>query len=184
MSIKYEGERAEIVTASKQIVDKLLAMNTHNRKYKASWVKKLCADIKNGRFYLTNQGVGVSKDGVLLDGQNRLMAIRDAGYPPVKFVLVTGLDKISQQKIDVGFRRTLSDLLALLIDKPSVANIKTAACNAIWILNRELCPGDDQVRAIAQFMDAYDDDINGVISALGSKDMTQFLVSMTTGNRA
>ena len=165
----YAEEKAEIRTASKALVDELLGMNTHNRKFKAGWIKTLCKAAMGGSFSLTNQGIGVSRDGVLLDGQNRLMAIRDAGYPPVRFVLVTGLESSAQEKIDIGYRRTLADLLALLIDKPAVAQIKASSCNTIWRLNREVCPGDEQVHAISQFIDAYSKEIDEVISALGSK---------------
>ena len=165
----YSEEKAEIRTASKALVDELLAMNTHNRTFKMGWIKKLCQSVLSGQFALTNQGIGISADGILLDGQNRLMAIRDAGYPPVRFVLVTGLDKSAQEKVDIGYRRTLADLLALLIDKPAVAQIKASACNTIWRLNPEVCPGKEQVHAISQFIDSYSTEVDEVISALGSK---------------
>lgn len=105
--------QVSIVTASKSMVDKLLSMNTRNRTPKKDHMARIKRDIESGTFHLTASGIGVSKTGVLLDGQNRLMAIRDAGYPPVKFVLATGLDDDSQRVVDRHAKRSLSDALSM-----------------------------------------------------------------------
>lgn len=167
--MNYSEPKAEIVTASQMLVDHLLSLNVKNRAEKPAWIRKLTSFAKSGEFILTNQGIGICADGYLIDGQNRLMAIRDAGYPPVQFVLVTGLSSKAQTVVDTGFKRTLVDLLKLILDKPSVAQIKASACRVIWLYNDDLCSGDDELRSIAQFMDTYQDDIDSVVSAMGSK---------------
>ncbi len=86
--------------------------------------------MKNGSFYLTASGVGVSKTGVLLDGQNRLMAIRDAGYPPVQFVLATGLEDASQRVVDRHAKRSLSDVLTMHMNM-TVSTHMVALTNAL-----------------------------------------------------
>ncbi len=88
--------QVQIVTTTKKLVDALLAINTHNRTPKRTNINRLRDDMVSNHFLLTASGIGVSKTGVLLDGQNRLMAVRDAGYPAVKLVMVTGLDDESQ----------------------------------------------------------------------------------------
>lgn len=105
--------QVEIVTASKALVDKLLSMNTRNRLVKKSHVERITREIKDGKFFLTASGIGVSKTGVVLDGQHRLLAIKKAGYPPVKFVLTTGLEDESQIAVDRHAKRSLSDALTL-----------------------------------------------------------------------
>ena len=169
MSINYKEESAQIVSSSKELVDGLLAMNTANRSEKRGWIKSLYLEICKGQWALTNQGIGVSKDGVLVDGQNRLKAIAQAGYPPhVKFVLVTGLDPLSQKKIDSGFKRTLSDLLAFLVGgNVTVPGQVAAACSAIYLFNKSLCGGEDKPVAIAEFLEVYGEEVQAVMKALG-----------------
>ncbi len=108
-----ETPHANVVTASRTLVDKLLAMNTKNRRPKAKHIENLSSDVASGDFLLTASGVGVSRSGVLLDGQHRLMAIRKAGYPSVQFVLVTGLADDSQRVVDRHAKRSLSDALSM-----------------------------------------------------------------------
>ena len=70
----------QIVTASKWLVDALLAMNSSNRRHKVSRSHQLATDILLGKFLLTASGIGVDRNGVLSDGQHRLHAIKHAGY--------------------------------------------------------------------------------------------------------
>ena len=130
MNIDFTIPQALIVTASKPLVDKLLAMNTHNRKIRQSQVDALKKDLNDGRWLLTNQGIGVTKSGFVPDGQHRLEAIRQAGYPAVKFVLVTGLDDNAQAVVDTQTRRSQSDIIALLLDQ-TISNQAVAALNIV-----------------------------------------------------
>lgn len=112
-SLVTQNPVVQIVTATKPLVDALLSMNTRNRKPKQSHLLKMASDMKSGDFFLTASGIGVSRNGVLLDGQNRLMAIREAGYPAVQFVLATGLAEESQRVVDRHAKRNLSDVLSM-----------------------------------------------------------------------
>ena len=121
---------SHIVTATKQIVDALLSMNTRNRQPKEAHISRLALDCAEGNFLLTASGIGVSNTGVLLDGQNRLMAIREAGYPPVQFTLVTGLDEGSQRVVDRHAKRSLSDALTIYMNITISSNM-VALANAL-----------------------------------------------------
>jgi hypothetical protein len=120
--------RAEIRNANKEIVDALLSMNTRNRSVRKSVVERYCRDIQNGNWFLTNQGIGVSSCGVVVDGQHRLEAIKKAGYPPVPLLIVYGLDIESQKVVDQQVKRSARDLLLFAFDArvsrqaPSIAN--------------------------------------------------------------
>jgi hypothetical protein len=120
----------QIVTATKKLVDALLAINTHNRNPKKANIDRIVEDLQKDAFFLTASGVGVSNTGVLLDGQNRLMAIRKAGYPAVKFVLTTGLCMDSQRVVDRHARRNLADVLSLHMNI-TVSTHMVAAAKAI-----------------------------------------------------
>jgi hypothetical protein len=102
----------KIINASKTLVDGLIAMNTENRHLRKTVVDKYKRDIISGKWYLTNQGIGVSDDGVLIDGQHRLHAIKECGYPAIPILLVTGLDKESQKAVDQQSKRSARDMLA------------------------------------------------------------------------
>lgn len=106
--------KCQIVTASKWLIDALLAMNSSNRKHKVSTSQRLATDILLGKFLLTASGIGVDRNGVLSDGQHRLYAIKAAGYPPVQFLLMTGLDPMAQSVVDRHAKRDLADALTLI----------------------------------------------------------------------
>jgi hypothetical protein len=123
--------KVDIVTASEELVERLLALNTRNRSHKKNHINQMAADIKTKEFFLTASGIGVSKTGVLLDGQNRLMAMRQAGYPPVNFVLCTGLEDESQRVVDRHARRSLGDALTIHMNV-TISSHMVALTNAIF----------------------------------------------------
>jgi hypothetical protein len=128
--MKTTKVKAEIVTATKELVDTLLAINTKNRKLRQSHVDYLKKEMIQGRWELTSQGIGVTASGVLADGQNRLMALREAGYPPIEILLVSGLSDTAQIKTDTGAKRTVADLLRIHLNQ-SVSNLLVASINVI-----------------------------------------------------
>ena len=51
-----------------------LTHNTHNRPVSRQTVEQYARDMKAGRWYYTNQGIGFDVNGVMTDGQHRLLA--------------------------------------------------------------------------------------------------------------
>ena len=129
MNTNITKPHAEIRTATKQLVDSLLAMNTSNRNIKKSVVNRYCADIKKGNWKLTNQGIGVSVDNVIIDGQHRLYAIKECDYPPISLLIVYGLDPDSQIAVDAHAKRSARDMLQFAFgarvarQAPSIGNV-------------------------------------------------------------
>jgi hypothetical protein len=121
--------KSEIRTANKELVDALLGMNTRNRHIRKGVVSRYVRDIQNGKWVLTNQGIGISSCGVLVDGQHRLEAIKAAGYPPVPLLLVSGLDLESQTVVDQQAKRSARDILQFAFNArvsraaPAIANV-------------------------------------------------------------
>jgi hypothetical protein len=122
--------RAEVVVATKEIVDALLAINTGNRGIRENVVSAYRRDIEAGHWVLTNQGIGVMGDyDKLIDGQHRLEALKGAGYPPVQLLIVSGLQDEAQIHVDQQAKRSSRDVMALVFNErvhraaPSVTNI-------------------------------------------------------------
>jgi len=103
---------AEIKIATRELVEALLSMNTKNRHLKRSVIARYKRDIEAGNWMLTNQGIGVSESGVLIDGQHRLEAIKECGYPALSILIVYGLSMESQQVVDQQAKRSARDLLS------------------------------------------------------------------------
>lgn len=129
----YKQEQAIIVTATPEIVDWLLSLNTKNREIKKPHIRTLKSNLAH--WMLTNQGIGVSTDGVLIDGQHRLIMLKESGYPPVKILLVLGLDPKAQAVIDTHAKRSLIDITRLLLDEKIQKAICSALNNRIRIKN-------------------------------------------------
>lgn len=186
-SLHSTTPQVQVVTASKNLVDKLLSMNTKNRKPKDAHIRQLATDIQNGNFQLTASGIGVSDTGILLDGQNRLMAIRMAGYPPVKFVLATGLKEESQKVVDRHSKRSLSDALTMHMNI-TVSNAMVALGAALYYFSATKKPdnpftfgksGGLSDSLMAEFMAEHGDLAAEVVCASGSARapvMTAFFV--------
>lgn len=108
-----QHKTAAFVVMTPALGERLLAMNTHNRSCGNNYVKNLKHAIQCGEWVATNQGIAVSRTGVLLDGQHRLFALKEAGWPAVEILLVTGLPDEVQSAIDQGKKRTVGDALKL-----------------------------------------------------------------------
>ena len=106
----------EYVVTTKEIVDRLLDGNLRNRKLNAGHMKKLSIDIRNGRYVFNGQPVIRDADGYLRDGQHRLIAIKEAGYPALPILLVTlkgdqSHIELAYDRMDVNKTRTYSQRL-------------------------------------------------------------------------
>lgn len=107
---------ASFVEMTADLVENLLAMNTNNRHVRESVAAAYQRAMEHGLWIPTNQGIGVSASGFLIDGQHRLLALRAAGYPRVLMLLVLGLPDQSVGAVDAGTNRTARDYLQFLFD--------------------------------------------------------------------
>lgn len=108
---------------TKELVDALLALNTKNRNQRATVVATYKRAMARGLWVPTNQGIGVAANGFLVDGQHRLEALRDAGYPAVVMLLVTGLSDEALAAVDGGSNRTPKDYLKFMFDTKISAQV-------------------------------------------------------------
>lgn len=90
----------------------MLERNPKNRSIREAVVDAFARDMKSGAWHLNGETVKVDWNGNLLDGQHRLAAVAESGRT-VKMLVVSNLPPETQQTIDVGTRRTASDMLSM-----------------------------------------------------------------------
>lgn len=101
----------EIVTMTPEWACQILAkQNTNNRNMRGAIVKKYAQAILQGEWQLTQQGIAIDKNGVLLDGQHRLAAIVRA-EKPVKIAMAVDCEPEIFKVLDTGATRKASDVL-------------------------------------------------------------------------
>lgn len=122
------GAAFEQVDITKEVAEEILSTNIHNRNLRQRLVMIYAYDMLKGNWLDTGEAVKISTEGQLLDGQHRLAAVIQAatngvtiGDDPlpanpdiaVPMWIVRGLDPTSQEAMDTGTARRLSDVLAL-----------------------------------------------------------------------
>lgn len=103
---------AYIVTITPEVAARLLERNTRNRNRKERAINDYARQMTAGSFLLTNQGIGVDRNGELTDGQNRLASCEVSGVP-FTTVFVTGLDPRVRDIVDTGVKRSFGDVLRM-----------------------------------------------------------------------
>ena len=118
--------RHELVTITPDIAREFLSHNTDNRNIRKAAIRTYADDMENGRWLLTTDAIGFDKNGVLLNGQHRLLACIEAGVPFQSFVDY-GLDTASFNAIDNGVSRTASDGMRDVANASTIASCVKAA---------------------------------------------------------
>lgn len=175
--LRSEHPDVRIVVASRELIDSLLAMNTKNRKVKRTHIERLVSDLKKGAWHLTASGVGVSVDGVLLDGQHRLIALKEADYPAVQLIVAVGLKPESQMAVDRHTKRSMADALTLATGRTIGTNAVAATTALLRIRGSMERTEPFAQRTSAQVSDTdvaemlmeCEEDLRAIISAAGDQ---------------
>lgn len=141
--------KCDIVTTTKEFVDWALSINLHNREVTKKKVGDWKKAMENHEWELTSQGIGISRDGELLNGQHRMLANKAAGYPPIQVVVVYGLDPKAQYKEDIGIRRTYKAMMEILHN----IRLSSVVSGSLRILARGKVPHEDI--SLDELSDAY-----------------------------
>lgn len=83
-----------------------------NRNLIAARVTQYSNDMGNGDWYVC-QPLLFTEDGTLIDGQNRLSAVVQAGVP-TNFLILRGVDEKAFHAIDTGKSRTTADIAKMM----------------------------------------------------------------------
>lgn len=108
----------------------LMSRNTNNRRIKNRKIAQYMRDMMSGHWNADASDIKFDRDGVLLDGQNRLLACVEAGVPFPTFVR-TGLDPTARDHVDTGAARSIADAFRM----HEVADWNNAAA-AVALRNR------------------------------------------------
>lgn len=142
----------QILTITPQMAADLLELNTSNRPVTRAAVAEYTAALAAGRWKLTAEAVSITKDGVLLDAQHRLMAIVQSGCSAPMTVWF-GCENDEFRVGGKGRKRGAADDLAIL----KYGNVRLHAALAGMLL-MILTPGKatfstDRVVEFAEQMD-------------------------------
>ena len=88
--------------------EKILEKNKRNRTVSKALVKKYTKMMLEGEWYKTHQSIAIDKDGILVDGQHRLMACVESGIP---FQTIVVKNAEQNPYLDMGKNRNWSDNL-------------------------------------------------------------------------
>ncbi|WP_051299356.1 hypothetical protein [Marinobacterium litorale] len=89
-----------------------LKKNTTNRKLSSERVRVYAADMRNGNWQKTHQGIAFYEDGSLADGQHRLSAIIESGVS-TEFLVTFGITKPAGAAIDTLRARKTTDAIRI-----------------------------------------------------------------------
>jgi hypothetical protein len=109
-----------------------LNTNKHNRTMAPGHVNDIVHILRNGDWHLTPDAIAFDEDGVLLNGQHRLEAIRITGIT-AECLVVRGMTAEAFMVIDRGMKRTAGQVLHVLGYKYA----KSSAAGARLIVSRD-----------------------------------------------
>jgi|3_EtaG_2_1085321.scaffolds.fasta_scaffold30377_2 hypothetical protein len=129
--VDFRFKSGSVVRVTPKLAEKWLGKNTHNRRVRARYVQDLARDMTAGKWVFNGDSIRFAKDGALMDGQHRLMAIVESGVT-VKCHVVYGLDYAVMPSIDTGRVRTAADMFKLNGERH--CNILSAATGIMFIV--------------------------------------------------
>lgn len=95
-----------------EMAQMLLDRNWENRLIRKSVVNSYAQAMLRGEWSLNGEYIIISSNGVLNDGQHRLLAVIENGLPVV-MGLQFGVERNSRTTLNTGFKRTLADHLTM-----------------------------------------------------------------------
>lgn len=160
----------EMKTITPEIAEEMLERNVRNRKPNRERIRMITNDIKEGKWTESPSPISFDSDGNLLDGQHRLMAIRQAGIPVITSI---AYDVHKDAVIDKTLERSTGDSLYMR----GLIKQEMAHKDVIAIVNRYL----DNIEGVnaksvsdnkkAEFINRYERELNETILITGSSKL-------------
>ena len=110
--IKVLGLKGDtgFVELTPSLANTLLELNTNNRAISKKVVDRYAKDIIDGRWHKDKDAISISEDGVLKNGQHRLLAVIKANKP-ITVLFAIGVD--NHNEMDRGKQRSIADNVGL-----------------------------------------------------------------------
>ncbi len=102
----------KVMTVDAVAARRLLAINTGNRRVNQRRIAQLAAQLRQGHFENTGEPIIVSDEGILNNGQHRLLAIIEADAA-VEMDIRFGIPRRAFVKTDTGAARSGADVLSI-----------------------------------------------------------------------
>lgn len=99
--------KSQVLDISPELARAWLEANTFNRKVSPEIVNKYASDMEQGTWRLNHQGIAFDDEGVLVDGQHRLMAIVKSGVT-IKAMVTWGSSRVGVDELRV---RSTADVI-------------------------------------------------------------------------
>lgn len=109
-----QHSHSKVVRLTPKDAQRLLKLNTHNRKIDDATVLKYATDMEEGRWRYNGVPIIISDDNRIIDGQYRLTALSmQAESASITVLLVTGVKMSAQSTVDINKPRDLAAILTL-----------------------------------------------------------------------
>ncbi len=110
--IDMAKKAAYIMNVTPEMASQMLEKNSNNRNVSQRSLNHYIRQIREGQWEFNGDTIRFRKDGVLMDGQHRLLSIVET-EKTMECVLITGIRKEAMATIDTGKGRTVADHLKL-----------------------------------------------------------------------
>lgn len=120
--------RVQVEWISPNVADEYLQSNVCNRACSKAAVKRWADTMTAGAWKLSSDAIAFDWNGVLINGQHRLNAVKDTGMT-VPFLVAHGFPPESKNALDVGKKRALHEILT--INGYPIGVHETAICKFI-----------------------------------------------------
>lgn len=103
---------SRLIDLTPELAEDMLGRNPHNRKFSNANYYLVKRAVENGEWMVNGEAIKVSVNGYILDGQHRCRAVAETGVT-IQTFLVEGLPDETQDTMDTGKSRSLSDVLTI-----------------------------------------------------------------------
>jgi hypothetical protein len=129
----YEQIIGRVERIDRETAKALLGNMVKNRHVRLGKVEQFRQDMQGGRFEVNGQGLIVSDQGRLMDGQNRLHAFLETDLEEFWIMVTRGVSEDVFDTLDSGAVRTVGDVLAIrgIKNSSGVGAVARAAFNYV-----------------------------------------------------
>lgn len=132
--------KCTIINLTPELAGEILKKNKGNRNVSSATVDFYQEQMKRGLWKENGEPIIIGSDGVVKDGQHRMIALIKANHE-YKVPMITDVDPESMDTIDTGKNRSLSDILSLNGFKYSIVKSKLAKLIMLYDSNKLMKTG-------------------------------------------
>jgi hypothetical protein len=145
--MKYGEMELSVEEVTPEIAEQWLESNTSNRRLRPSVVDQYARDMQTSAWLRKPVAICFDQDGKLGNGQHTLNAIIASGIP-CELLIARHVSRESIAVIDVGIRRTVTDIAHFLGED---MDARAAAVTRVIAFN----PGDAEQRSFSEIFEKY-----------------------------